>query len=100
MHLDSMQSDSSDGNRNGNGSGWLSLHRQQGDIAASCGPQLHLKMLLTWPLGAGTVQLQYTGTRKEMLDKGLQQCLLPEENPLHEATPFKRQIWHSKLGLA
>ena len=49
---------------------------------------------------AGAVQLQYTGTRKETLDKGLQQCLLPEENPLHDAPPFKHQVWHSKLGIA
>ena len=50
-------------------------------------------------LRAGTVHLQYTGTRKEKMDEALQKCLLPEENPLHEASPFKRQVWHSKLGL-
>ena len=34
------------------------------------------------------------------MDEALQQCLLPGENPLHGASPFKRQVWHSKLGIA
>ena len=47
-----------------------------------------------------SVEPPCAGTRKEKLDEAMQHCLLPEENPLHNATPFKRQIWLSKLGVS
>lgn len=60
---------------------------------------------LTWlchpmlPAAIGAIIHTFTGANKEKMEDAMQQCLLPEENPVAGASKFRMQVWRSKLGL-
>ena len=48
---------------------------------------------------AGSLLYTHTGANVSKMEEVLQQLQTPDENPLHGSSPFKRQVWHARLGL-